>query len=75
MLATAPTPLTVQQYVAVRRPDRRITTALTDAMARVFASAPDGAFSQGLLGMLLGMTDVVQPVKGLLAGQMMFGRR
>jgi 2-octaprenyl-6-methoxyphenol hydroxylase len=75
MLAVSPTPLTVQQYTSRRRQDRRVTIALTDAMARVFASAPDGALSQGLVGMMLGMTDVLGPVKGLLAGQMMFGRR
>jgi 2-octaprenyl-6-methoxyphenol hydroxylase len=75
MLAVSPTPLTLQQYTSRRSQDRRVTIALTDAMARVFASAPDGALSQGLLGILLGMTDVVRPVKGLLAGQMMFGRR
>ena len=75
MLAVSPGTLTLQQYVAARRPDRRITTALTDVMARIFASAPDGAPSQGLLGMMLGITDVIGPVKGFLAGQMMFGRR
>ena len=75
MLATSPTPLTVQQYVAARRPDRRITTALTDAMARAFASSPDGALSQGMLGLGLGIMDMVGPAKGLLAGQMMFGQR
>ena len=75
MLAISPTTLTVQQYVSQRREDRGLTIALTDTMARVFASAPDGAVSQGLLGMALGMMDVVSPAKGLLAGQMMFGRR
>lgn len=75
MLATDATPLTLQRYVARRNPDRRATIALTDAMARVFASAPDGSFSQGLLGMSLGLMDMVRPVKGLLAEQMMFGRR
>jgi 2-octaprenyl-6-methoxyphenol hydroxylase len=75
MLAISPTTLTVQQYVSQRREDRSLTIALTDAMARVFASAPDGAFSQGVLGMALGIMDMVGPAKGLLAGQMMFGRR
>jgi 2-octaprenyl-6-methoxyphenol hydroxylase len=75
MLAISPTTLTLQEYVSCRRQDRSLTIALTDTMARVFASAPDGAFSQGLLGMTLGMMDVVTPAKGLLAGQMMFGRR
>jgi 2-octaprenyl-6-methoxyphenol hydroxylase len=75
MLAVDATPLALQHYAARRREDRRVTIALTDAMARAFASAPDGAFSQGLLGMGLGMMDVVWPAKSLLAGQMMFGRR
>jgi len=75
MLAISPTTLTLQEYVSCRRQDRGLTIALTDTMARIFASAPDGAFSQGLLGMTLGMMDVVTPAKGLLAGQMMFGRR
>ena len=75
MLATDATPLTLQRYVAQRRQDRRVTIALTDAMARAFASAPDGSLSQGLLGMSLGLMDVLRPVKGLLAEQMMFGRR
>ena len=75
MLATSPTPITLQQYAPSRRQDRGLTIALTDAMARAFASAPGGAFSQSLLGMGLGMMDLVGPAKGLLAGQMMFGRR
>ena len=75
MLATDATPLALQRYVSRRSPDRRATIALTDAMARVFSSAPDGAFSQGLLGISLGLMDMVRPVKSLLAEQMMFGRR
>lgn len=75
MLAVDAAPLTLQQYAARRREDRRITIALTDVMARAFASAPDGAFSQGLLGISLGLMDLLRPIKSLLAGQMMFGRR
>ena len=75
MLATDATPLALQRYVSRRSPDRRATIALTDAMARVFSSAPDGAFSQRLLGISLGLMDMVRPVKSLLAEQMMFGRR
>lgn len=75
MLATDATPLALQRYVSRRSPDRRATIALTDAMARVFSNAPDGAFSQGLLGISLGLMDMVRPVKSLLAEQMMFGRR
>ncbi|MET0963893.1 MAG: FAD-dependent monooxygenase, partial [Noviherbaspirillum sp.] len=74
-LAADATPLALQLYVARRRQDRGITIALTDAMARAFSSAPDGAFSQGLLGLSLGLMDMVKPVKALLAEQMMFGRR
>jgi 2-octaprenyl-6-methoxyphenol hydroxylase len=44
-------------------------------MARIFASAPDGALSQTLLGLSLGLVDVVKPARRLLAQQMMFGRR
>ena len=75
MLATDASPLTVQRYAAERRHDRSLTIGLTDAMARAFASAPDGAFSQGLLGISLGLMDAVRPAKWLLAEQMMFGRR
>ncbi len=44
-------------------------------MARLFASAPDGALSQTLLGVGLGVIDLVDPARRLLAEQMMFGRR
>jgi 2-octaprenyl-6-methoxyphenol hydroxylase len=75
MLAMDATPLTLQRYTSGRRQDRGLTIALTDALARAFASTPDGAFSQGLLGIGLGLMDMVGPVKRLLAGQMMFGQR
>ncbi len=62
-------------FARVRRADRSATIRLTDLMARVFASAPDGAPSQALLGLSLGLVDVVAPARRLLAEQMMFGRR
>ncbi|MGS0743782.1 hypothetical protein ACVBEF_18470 [Glaciimonas sp. GG7] len=52
-----------------------MTIRMTDLMARVFASAPDGALSQTLLGMSLGLVDTIRPAKNMLAEQMMFGRR
>jgi 2-octaprenyl-6-methoxyphenol hydroxylase len=75
ILAPDASPLTVQRYVLQRRRDRGLTIGLTDALARAFSSAPDGAFSQSLLGISLGLMDAVRPVKRLLAEQMMFGRR
>lgn len=75
MLAMDATPLTLQHYAMQRRGDRDLTIRVTDTMARVFASAPDGAYTQGLLGLSLGLIDTVRPLKRLLAEQMMFGRR
>jgi hypothetical protein len=40
-----------------------------------FAGAPDGAFSQTLLGLSLGLVDGFKPARQSLAEQMMFGRR
>jgi 2-octaprenyl-6-methoxyphenol hydroxylase len=68
-------PAALQAFAAERNSDRSLTIRLTDAMARLFASAPDGALSQTLLGTALALTDLVRPAKQLLAGQMMFGRR
>jgi 2-octaprenyl-6-methoxyphenol hydroxylase len=75
MLAMDATPLTLQNYAMQRRGDRDLTIRVTDTMARIFASAPDGAYTQGLLGLSLGLIDTVRPLKQLLAEQMMFGRR
>ena len=75
MLAMDATPLTLQHYAMQRRGDRDLTIRVTDTMARIFASAPDGAYTQGLLGLSLGLIDTVRPLKRLLAEQMMFGRR
>ena len=75
MLAMDATSLTVQRYAAERRRDRGATIRITDTMARIFASAPDGAVSQDLLGLSLGLVDTVRPLKRALAEQLMFGRR
>jgi 2-octaprenyl-6-methoxyphenol hydroxylase len=75
MLAADMSARTLQQFAAARTADRSMTIHLTDVMARIFASAPDGALSQTLLGLSLGLVDVLRPAKRLLAQQMMFGRR
>lgn len=75
MLAMDATSLTLQRYAAERRRDRDATIRITDTMARIFASAPDGAYSQDLLGLSLGLVDTVRPLKRALAEQLMFGRR
>ena len=75
LLAQEATPAMLAHFARVRQSDRSLTISLTDAMARVFASAPDGAFSQTVLGLSLGIVDAFKPAKRLLAEQMMFGRR
>lgn len=75
MLARDTSPVALEQFAASRRSDRSLTIRLTDTLARIFASAPDGAWSQALLGLSLGWVDSFQPAKKLLAEQMMFGHR
>jgi 2-octaprenyl-6-methoxyphenol hydroxylase len=78
LLAKQVAPSALQQFVRERQTDRGLTIRLTDVMARVFASAPGGAVSQGLQGLLglsLGLVDAVAPARRLLAEQMMYGRR
>jgi len=68
-------PAALDQFAAQRRRDRNATIKLTDVMARIFASAPDGSPSQALLGLSLGLIDVAAPAKRILAEQMIFGWR
>ena len=65
----------LERYATLRQSDRSATIRLTDIMARIFASAPDGSPSQALLGVTLGIVDSFDPLKRALAEQMMFGRR
>lgn len=74
-LVRDPGPETLLRFVKERQSDRSITISLTDALARVFASAPDGALSQSALGISLALVDAIKPAKRLLAEQMLFGRR
>lgn len=68
-------PESLARFAALRSSDRKLTIRLTDTMARIFASAPDGSLSQGLLGASLGAIDLLKPAKEMLAEQMMFGWR
>ena len=65
----------LNNFIAQRDSDRSSTIRLTDSMAKMFASAPDGALSQSLLSLGLGVLDLLAPAKKLLAEQMMFGQR
>ena len=75
LLAQSDDPGSLRAFDTLRRADRRRTVGLTDLMATVFAKAPDGAWSQALLGAGLGLIDGLPFAKRLLAEQMMFGRR
>lgn len=75
LLAVEVTPEALVRFAAARRADRSMTMQLTDVMARIFTSAPDGTPSQSLLGLSLGLIDAIGPAKKLLAGHMLFGRR
>ncbi|HYD63399.1 MAG TPA: UbiH/UbiF/VisC/COQ6 family ubiquinone biosynthesis hydroxylase [Noviherbaspirillum sp.] len=75
MLAREPVPDNLLRFVKERQADRRVTISLTDTLARVFASAPDGALTQSALGLSLAMVDTMPGAKRLLAEQFMFGLR
>ena len=75
LLAQASSSEKLAQFVNSRGSDRNVTMRLTDMMARAFASAPDNSFTQDLLGMSLGLVDVMPRLKRGLAEQMMFGWR
>jgi len=75
ILAQESSPAALQSFEAKRHTDRRVTIGMTDMMARIFASAPDGSLSQTLLGATLGLVDAIKPAKRALAEHMMFGWR
>jgi 2-octaprenyl-6-methoxyphenol hydroxylase len=75
MLARDATPDRLLEFTAARDADRKLTITLTDTMARIFASAPDGAPTQAALGLSLGLIDTLKPARRLLAEHMMFGLR
>jgi 2-octaprenyl-6-methoxyphenol hydroxylase len=75
LLAQETTSTALHRFAQARQPDRSLTIRLTDTMARIFSSGPDGAISQTLLGLSLGLFDTFKPAKRMLAEQMMFGKR
>jgi 2-octaprenyl-6-methoxyphenol hydroxylase len=75
LLSREAAPAMLERYAQLRQADRSMTIRLTDTMARIFSGAPDGALSQTLLGLSLGVIDAFKPAKRLLAEQMMFGKR
>ena len=74
-LAHNPTLAGLRQFEQERRSDRGLTLKLTDLMARIFASGVDQSLSQSLLGLSLGMIDLMPPARRALSEQMMFGWR
>ncbi len=68
-------PAGLRAFYEARKADRHTTITLTDSMARLFASSPDGSATQILSGLALGYTDVCPPMQRLLARQMMYGLR
>ncbi|WP_334188176.1 UbiH/UbiF/VisC/COQ6 family ubiquinone biosynthesis hydroxylase [Noviherbaspirillum sp.] len=75
LLSREISPGSLQRFVTQRQSDRSLTIRITDTMAQIFASAPDGALTQAMLGVSLGLVDAIKPAKRLLAEQMMFGKR
>lgn len=75
LLARDCSPAALAAFERQRQPDRATTIRLTDLMARVFASTPDGSWLQQTLGLSLGAVDMLPPAKRWLADQMMFGSR
>ena len=75
LLAKETSAASLAEFHRLRKMDRRTTIHLTDGLARMFASAADGAASQSMLGLSLALLDVIPAVKGLLAQQMVSGYR
>lgn len=75
LICSDSTPTALAHFASVRSADRSTTIRLTDAMARIFSDIPGGPVSQSLLGLSLGLIDVVPPAKRLLAEHMIFGQR
>lgn len=78
LLALDATSDALLRFARMRKADRRLTITLTDALARIFASAPDSQLSpitQSALGFSLALVDTLRPAKRFLADQMMFGTR
>jgi 2-octaprenyl-6-methoxyphenol hydroxylase len=75
LLSKSTEPAALQDFYQVRKTDRNMTIKLTDKLATIFASTPDGSLRQTFLSAGLGLVDLCSPVQHWLAEQMMFGRR
>lgn len=68
-------PASLHDFFELRERDRSTTIRLTDQLAQLFASSPDGSLKQTLLSAGLGLIDLCTPAQRWLAEQMMFGSR
>lgn len=76
LLEQEATPASLLNFDARRQSDRNMTVRLTDTMARIFRkNSLVGSAGQATLGASLGMIDMINPAKHLLAELMMFGNR
>jgi 2-octaprenyl-6-methoxyphenol hydroxylase len=72
LLARWAGPEGIGRFLDERAQDRKLTIALTDAMARAFVGSGP---LQSVLGLGLAALDVVQPARTMLGELMMYGRR
>ena len=72
VLAQDPGPAGLARYAALRQFDRGATVRVTDTMARIFTGSTP---AQSVLGLSLGLLDIVSPARKTLAELMMYGRR
>ncbi len=72
VLAQDPGPAGLARYAGLRQADRGATVRATDTMARIFTGSSP---AQAMLGLSLGLLDIVSPARKALAEMMMYGRR
>jgi 2-octaprenyl-6-methoxyphenol hydroxylase len=72
LLARCAGPEGIGRFLDERAQDRKLTIALTDAMARAFVGSGP---LQSVLGLGLAALDAVKPARTLLGELMMYGRR
>jgi 2-octaprenyl-6-methoxyphenol hydroxylase len=72
VLECDPSPAGLARFARLRQGDRALTIGATDMLARLFTN--DSAL-QTLLGVSLGLVDVLNPARKALAELLMFGRR
>jgi 2-octaprenyl-6-methoxyphenol hydroxylase len=72
LLARCAGPEGIGRFLDERAQDRKLTIAMTDAMARAFVGSGP---LQSVLGLGLAALDVVQPARTMLGELMMYGRR